>query len=279
MGHELGFGQIRLRLRPGEDFVFYATYFAGEYDPLDLREGDVVLDAGANVGDYTILASKRVGPEGTVVAIEPDPEVIPYLEWNVRRNSCSNVKIVECALGSPGQAELIRQADGGSVGSYLSRTGTGVKVRVRSISEVLSSFGLTSADVVKMDIEGAEYEALSGFHELSRVRSLAVELHEHDNLRGVPPLLEAQFHTWYATKAQIWRRSVQHITRHPIDFLTAEIRSKFVALRGVTSAVARRGHPVPSVDSSELAIIYGRNKGDAGAPGSPDRESPVMSAR
>jgi FkbM family methyltransferase len=261
-GVDLTLGRVTLRVLPREEFVFYASLIAAEYDPLDIRPGETVLDAGANIGDFTIQASIMAGPEGNVVAVEPNPRVLPYLEWNLKVNRCSNVEIVPCALGSPGKAVLIETSDGGSVGSVIARQGVGIEVPTRSIDEVFSSLGLRTPDVVKMDIEGAEGEALTGFQGLSRVRTLAVELHGTDNLLRVPKLLQENFETWYETPADVWKRTLRNVATHPLDFVIAEFKSRFVATKGVLGMAAGRGHPVPSVRGDQLAIIYARHRND-----------------
>jgi FkbM family methyltransferase len=259
-GIDLEFGGLRLRVRPREEFVFYATFVAGEYDPLKMRRGDLVLDAGANIGDFTIRASNRVGQEGTVIAVEPNPRLLPYLAWNLKVNRCRNVKLLTCAVGRPGKVVLIETPDGGSVGSTTARQGPGVEVVSRSIDEIFSSLDLPAPDILKMDIEGAETEALAGFHGLSRVRELAVELHGPHNLRAVPQILQKHHEIWYHSAAEVWIRSFENTLTHPLDFAIAELKSGFVATRGLAAIALGSKHPVPSVQSNDVALVYGRRR-------------------
>jgi tRNA/tmRNA/rRNA uracil-C5-methylase (TrmA/RlmC/RlmD family) len=62
-----------------------------------LREGSVFLDAGANIGFFTVLASKLVGQSGTVLAVEMMPDTAAILRKHVALNRCENVKIIEAA--------------------------------------------------------------------------------------------------------------------------------------------------------------------------------------
>ena len=55
------------------------------------KEGDVVIDVGAHIGRYTIIASKRVGPNGKVIAIEADPSNFEMLNRNIQLNRLANV--------------------------------------------------------------------------------------------------------------------------------------------------------------------------------------------
>ena len=72
-----------------------------------LRPGMTVIDAGAHHGLYTLLASKRVGGDGRVIAIEPSPRECERLEKHLRMNRCSNTELAPCALGEdPGDADF-----------------------------------------------------------------------------------------------------------------------------------------------------------------------------
>jgi FkbM family methyltransferase len=72
-----------------------------------LRRDMTVVDVGAHHGLYTLLASKRVGWDGRVVAIEPSPRECARLEKHLRVNRCSNVVLVPCAAGEdPREADL-----------------------------------------------------------------------------------------------------------------------------------------------------------------------------
>lgn len=78
------------------------TLFEREVGP-----GDVVIDVGANIGYYTLLAARLVGDEGHVYAFEPEPEAFGLLEHNVELNRYRNVTLVQKALGrETGRLEL-----------------------------------------------------------------------------------------------------------------------------------------------------------------------------
>jgi FkbM family methyltransferase len=64
-----------------------------------LRTGDRYIDAGANIGQLTLAASKRVGATGEVIAIEPHPAIYRYLTGNLDLNRCGNVRSMQIALG------------------------------------------------------------------------------------------------------------------------------------------------------------------------------------
>jgi tRNA G37 N-methylase Trm5 len=76
---------------------YYGICFVGEYDPIltHISSSDIVVDAGANIGIFTLLAAKKAR---TVIAIEPDPENFEYLKENVRLNKAGNVVLINKAL-------------------------------------------------------------------------------------------------------------------------------------------------------------------------------------
>jgi len=56
----LKFGNIKLIVKKSESFVFYATFIADEYKDLKIKKNDVVIDFGANIGDFTVKAGKKL---------------------------------------------------------------------------------------------------------------------------------------------------------------------------------------------------------------------------
>ena len=85
---------IRLWEDPGRydfDLGFFCTY---------LRQGDICIDAGANVGLLTLTASALVGEEGCVIAVEAHPRTCRYLRENLELNHCRNVRAYNLALAA-----------------------------------------------------------------------------------------------------------------------------------------------------------------------------------
>lgn len=129
-----------------------------------LREGSVFLDLGANIGYYSVLASKRCGPGGQVHAFEPEPVNFSLLERNVGLNGCENVRLVHAASSdADGQTELyLSDFNQGDHRLYLNEAGR-EHVRVRTVS-IDSYFSGSSAvvDLVKMDTQGCEARIVAG---------------------------------------------------------------------------------------------------------------------
>lgn len=152
-------------------------YVGGAFEPnefvfLDavLREGATFVDGGANDGMYALFAARRVGATGAVIAVEPSSREYARLLENVRLNGLP-VTAVRVALGrEPGEATLSIAETGheglNTIGEAVSaptvQTSGRERVRVVTIDELVEEHGLDRVDVIKLDVEGSEVDALLG---------------------------------------------------------------------------------------------------------------------
>jgi FkbM family methyltransferase len=144
--------------------------FESEWVAQEVRPGDVVLDIGANIGYFTLLFARLVGPHGRVFAFEPDPANFELLRRNVAANGYRNVELVPSAVSDrTGPARLFRCADNaGDHRAYDSADGRhAVAIEAVELDRYLDRPGLR-IDFVKMDIQGSEWRALRGMHGLLR---------------------------------------------------------------------------------------------------------------
>jgi len=138
-----------------------------------VEPGDTVFDVGANIGFFSTLLSRLVGPGGRVVSFEPEPENLGMLRANLDANVCFNVTVVPRAAGAePGVATFsVDEATGatGHLGGEATAgelaVGTGkvrlIEIPVDTIDRV-SARDAVAPDVIKLDIEGGEIHALTG---------------------------------------------------------------------------------------------------------------------
>jgi FkbM family methyltransferase len=130
-----------------------------------LRPGMTVVDAGANIGEYTLVAARRVAPGGSVHAFEPTPAVVDWLRRNVALNDLHNVVINPVALSNAaGDVELFfdpMEPVSNSIVSLWHATGVAT-VPATTLDEYVGRAGLAAVDVLKIDVEGAEIMALEG---------------------------------------------------------------------------------------------------------------------
>ena len=122
------------------------------------QPGDVVVDAGAFPADFTIYASRRVGPQGRVLAFEPNPVNYAVLQGQVRAFGCINVTVLPYGLWD---SDCEMNMAGSGVDAQLEQTGAH-KVKLVALDLELARLGIAKVDMIKMDIEGAEPEALLG---------------------------------------------------------------------------------------------------------------------
>jgi FkbM family methyltransferase len=157
-----------------------------------LRPGMTVIDAGAHHGLYALLASKRVGGDGRVIAIEPSPRECERLEKHLRMNRCSNTELVACALGEdPGDADLYL-VDGFQDWCNSLRPPAvdepvrTVRASVRRLDDVLAELDVTKVDFIKLDVEGAELSVLHGAMKLLQREMRPAILAEVQDIRTRP---------------------------------------------------------------------------------------------
>jgi FkbM family methyltransferase len=131
-----------------------------------VQVGDVVYDVGANAGYYTLLASRLCGAAGRVIAMEPLPRNLDFLQQHLRLNRSSNVTVLDVALAeAPGSARF--RASVGSAEGSLAADGD-IEVRVTTIDAIVQDCIAPPPRLIKMDIEGGELAALRGAREVLR---------------------------------------------------------------------------------------------------------------
>lgn len=124
-----------------------------------VRPGQTVLDVGAHVGYYTLLAAALAGPRGAVWAFEPDPRNARSLRRHVRLNRLRHVHVEEAAVSSrEGTARF-----GPGSGSGTGRLAGSGRFEVRTVSlDAFCAEREIRPHVVKIDVEGAERDVLAG---------------------------------------------------------------------------------------------------------------------
>ena len=120
-----------------------------------VKEGDIVIDGGANIGFFTLLLSQLVGPKGKVFAIEPGQNNLWKLEENVRINKAKNVEIIRTPLWKDHDPVTLHlRAEGGRNSLFSGHSQSSTTVTPCTLGD------FPDAAVVKLDIEGAELAAM-----------------------------------------------------------------------------------------------------------------------
>jgi FkbM family methyltransferase len=160
-----------------------------------VQPGDIVLDCGAHVGVFTWDALRRGAAK--VVAIEPDPLNLECLRRNFKDEIAAG-RVIVFSKGVWSEEKtlvLFTGAENSGMNSMLQDQGAGkIEVPVTTIDRMVAQLGLPRVSYIKMDIEGAEREALKGAIDTMRrfrPRIMLDSYHRADDLQALPPLIRA----------------------------------------------------------------------------------------
>lgn len=169
------------------------TYEPRVRELLSPRPSEVVVDIGANIGVHAVWLSRKVGPSGVVLAVEPEHTNFTILSLNKRINNLSNVIPIMLALGStPRKAQLLvpRPSVMGQVtiipSIALSKASV-VTVDCETLDNVISALGISQVSAIKIDVEGAELDVIQGAEQtIMKFRPrLIIEAHGLANLSSL----------------------------------------------------------------------------------------------
>jgi FkbM family methyltransferase len=188
--HKSAYGvKLRLDLRDyTQRVMYYDAYETHELNFMTavLRPGDVVLDIGANVGLFSLVAARAVGPSGSVHAFEPVPGNCERLEENLQLNGFTNVTVNRSAVRDrPGTVALSIDADmartsGASTSGFftvseLEDPARKVTAPAVTIDDYATShLGTRAIRLVKIDVEGSEPSVLAGMSKVLKAHQVDV---------------------------------------------------------------------------------------------------------
>ncbi len=184
------------------DFVGRHAYL-GEYFEdgeqtflkLFLQEGMTFVDIGAHHGLYTLLAAKKVGTKGKVLAFEPSKRELLRLEKHIAINHLSNIEVETFALGKIEQEEdlyLCQDASGSGLNSLRPPVTDdpiySVKVKVKPLDKYLADKKLEAGDIdfIKIDVEGGELDILQSASQLLSASIRPLIMCEVEDIRTEP---------------------------------------------------------------------------------------------
>lgn len=131
-----------------------------------LKTGDVLYDIGANVGFYTLLGSVCVGSSGRVYSFEPLARNVADLKRHIELNRLSNCQVIEAAVWQNCGTERFDSSRPRSMG-WLSKAGTDI-VSTVALDALVDSGAARAPNVLKIDVEGAEFGVLKGGSQMIR---------------------------------------------------------------------------------------------------------------
>jgi FkbM family methyltransferase len=147
--------------------------------------GMVAFDLGANVGFYTLLLSRLVGPRGRVYAFEPSPQALGYLRRHVSMNAPGNVVVCEAAVGAVSGEATFVEGESLSTGRTVDDIpAPGRVVPQVALDDFVYAVGNPAPDFIKMDIEGGEAAALAGMRRVLSERGRRPALNTRSRAGG-----------------------------------------------------------------------------------------------
>jgi len=151
----------------------------------DIQDGDIFFDIGANIGMYSCFACRYM-PQAKVVAFEPSPSAYGYLESNLDLN-CQGYECLQVAVSDINSTIKFAVDKSDHLGrmSSLEKSSSdinyeNIEIKSKKIDTLVSQSNLPKPDIVKIDVEGAEYRVLQGMIEtMASARVIYCEIHHH----------------------------------------------------------------------------------------------------
>lgn len=185
--------KIHLLTRDLTTFVeIFVNHVYDKYCPI--REGEVVVDCGAYIGEFALQASRSVGTAGLVLAFEPNPTSFSLCKQNLALNRTSNVRLFPFALGDTvgiTQIEVNKTNPGASRLLFNQDAGGRPLVQTRKLPEFLHFAGGRKIRLLKMDVEGSAIQIIIGASSLIEkkcVENVCAEIHRGEE--GLQAILE-----------------------------------------------------------------------------------------
>ncbi len=244
-------GEIRMFLNPDDKMV--TVRIAGEkiWEPNEtywflkaVKEGQVVLDIGANVGYYTLIGGVLVGEQGRIYAFEPDPVGFGFLEKNVRLNGLTNVVLEQKAVSN----------QSGSIRLYLAKENKGdhrthqteeeresIEVGAVALDDYFKDYE-GRIDFVKIDTQGAEAVIIEGMDQLIK---------DNDDMRMVVEFWPYGLSQFGADSNEL----LEKLRSYGFDFYNLGIWGQPSRLRKIGAAALSERHTVENQSFTNLFLM------------------------
>jgi FkbM family methyltransferase len=166
---------VVIRTKVGNGEGLFCAVAGTEYEPemrwfLDqMKPNQCFVDVGANVGIYSLHASRRIGKEGKVYAFEPTPETFEILNTNIQLNRLNHIHTFMLALSDKnGSLELVMgdRPASNSVATQSDKTSESTTIEAVTLDHFCSTHAVKKIDFVKVDIEGGEHDFFVGAKEI-----------------------------------------------------------------------------------------------------------------
>jgi FkbM family methyltransferase len=170
----------------------YIKNFSGEKQFLNeilmrMNKQNIFWDVGANIGFYSIIASKEMNYINKIFAFEPEPKTFNILRKNIELNKVNNINALPVALGDISGEKLLYPSDSPNFGahSFVQRTDfktkkKGVRIKINTADKIIDELKIETPEVIKIDVEGAEILVLRGMKNIfksEKLKTIFCEIH------------------------------------------------------------------------------------------------------
>jgi FkbM family methyltransferase len=181
---------LSLELRPGRGDLdaFRDCWVSRGYlsNGAEILPGNTVVDIGANIGCFTLFASRRVGSTGRVIAVEPDAETFQRLQRNLTINNLNNVIAMQAAVAGEAGPIGFHSCQNGLFSSMFSEVdgrsncGTIQRVDGFTLEHVMATNSVDRCHFLKLDGERAEHGIIRTMSKetAARIYRIGMELHQ-----------------------------------------------------------------------------------------------------
>jgi FkbM family methyltransferase len=188
-----------LRLAAHADFPLQHWWERSFWEPTvqhairdHVRPGQVAFDVGANAAAFAVMMGRLVGPRGVVCAFEASPRIVGRTQHNIIQSGATNVTLYHRAIWHR-TGELVTIAAGSHLNDRVEEGGGEGSVPTLALDDFVAASGLTPS-FIKMDIEGAEFDALRGMPRLlAEARPVLVLEQSPEDMRCHALLIEAGY--------------------------------------------------------------------------------------
>ncbi len=153
------------------------------------NQSPLIIDGGSHIG-LSLIYFKSIYPNSRILAFEPDPGALSFLEKNIKENNLKNIRIIKSALSSEDGETTFEEdrTDGGKISNFGNN-----KIK----TEKLSNYTKEDVDFLKLNIEGAELSVIKELEssgKLGHIKEMCLEwhsfAHQNQNLGGLLSILE-----------------------------------------------------------------------------------------
>ena len=142
---------------------------------------DQIIDGGAQAG-FFVLYCRALNPDVKILAIEPDEDNLELLNQHIEINNLKNIEVIPAALAAKsGLRDFYISSDTHNHGLFkilVPKINRISKIKTFSLEDFLREQGIESVDLLKLDIEGAEFEVLENFVNWEKIKNIALEYHD-----------------------------------------------------------------------------------------------------